>query len=103
LKAAEKMAIHMNDKTFAGKCHRLYKNGSQWTDQNLFNGEYYVHKIEVPKNKEAIAKGLVGANRLKGLDLNDPYYQLGTGCLVDQLVGQYMAHFLDSKETDFRP
>lgn len=94
LKAAEKMAVYMNDKTFARKCRQLYKNGSQWTDQNLFNGEYYIHKIEVPESKEDIAKGLAGDNRLKDLDLNDPYYQLSTGCLVDQLVGQYMAHVL---------
>jgi len=64
------------------------------TDAYLINGEYYVHKIHVPYSKAAIAKGLVGEHRLKGLDLNDPYYQLETGCLVDQLVGQYMAHVL---------
>ena len=27
-------------------------------------------------------------------DLDDPILQLGAGCLVDQLVGQYMAHVL---------
>jgi len=94
LKAAEKMAIHMKDKSFAKKCKKLFSYGSKWTDDNLFNGEYYVHKIQVPETKEAIAKGLVGKWRLKGLDLNDPYYQLETGCLVDQLVGQYMSHVL---------
>jgi non-lysosomal glucosylceramidase len=25
-------------------------------------------------------------------DLSNPDYQLGPGCLVDQLVGQFMAH-----------
>ena len=94
LKAAEKMAVQMNDKAFAKKCKKLFTYGSNWTDNNLFNGEYYVHKIQVPESKDAIAKGLVGEHRLKGLDLNDPYYQLKTGCLVDQLVGQYMSHVL---------
>jgi non-lysosomal glucosylceramidase len=94
LKAAEKMALHMKDKAFAKKCNKLYKYGSEWTDANLFNGEYYAHIVDVPESKEDIAPGLVGAHRLKGLDLNDPYYQLSTGCLVDQLVGQYMAHVL---------
>ena len=28
-------------------------------------------------------------------DLSDPDLQLGAGCLVDQLVGQYMAHVSD--------
>ncbi|MCA0932484.1 non-lysosomal glucosylceramidase [Lutimonas saemankumensis] len=92
--AAEKMADFMDDKAFAKKCKKLFSYGSKWTDNNLFNGEYFVHKIQVPESKDAIAKGLVGEHRLKGLDLNDPYYQLETGCLVDQLVGQYMAHVL---------
>jgi len=94
LKAAEKMAIHLKDKSFAKRCQKLYKHGSEWTDSNLFNGEYYMHKIQTPKSKDEIAEGLVGAHRLNNLDLNDPYYQLSTGCLVDQLVGQYMAHVI---------
>ena len=94
LKSAEKMATHMGDKKFAKKCKKLFKYGSKWTDKNLFNGEYYVHKIHTPKSKDDIAKGLIDDYRLKGLDLNDPFYQLKTGCLVDQLVGQYMAHVL---------
>ena len=94
LKAAEKMALAMEDKAFAKKCSKLYEYGSHWTDDNLFNGEYYIHQIQMPSSKAAIAQGLVGEHRLKGLDMADPYYQLASGCLVDQLVGQYMAHVL---------
>ena len=64
--------------------------GSRWMDANLFNGEYYEHQIVPPKDAAAIAPGLrvgMGAD-----DLADPELQLGAGCLVDQLVGQYMAH-----------
>lgn len=92
LKVAEKMAIHMNDKTFARKCKKLYKNGSEWTDANLFNGEYYVHKIQTPESKKQIAKGLMSGMGSK--NIKNPDFQLKTGCLVDQLVGQYMAHVL---------
>ncbi|MDR3261551.1 MAG: hypothetical protein LBT78_06915 [Tannerella sp.] len=84
LRAAEQMALAMNDKPFAGKCHTLFEQGSRWMDANLFNGEYYEHKITDPETFEY-------------LDMNDPNvkiptFQLGQGCLVDQLVGQYMAH-----------
>ncbi|WP_430811965.1 MULTISPECIES: GH116 family glycosyl-hydrolase [unclassified Carboxylicivirga] len=92
LKAAEQMALHVNDKTFARKCKKLYKNGSAWTDENLFNGEYYVHKIQTPHSKDDIAKGLMSSMGSKSID--NPEFQLETGCLVDQLVGQYMAHVL---------
>lgn len=82
--AAEKMAIAMNDKEFAKKCNILFTKGSAWMDDNLFNGEYYEHKITDP-------------NTFEFLDMNNPNvkipdFQLGKGCLVDQLVGQYMAH-----------
>jgi non-lysosomal glucosylceramidase len=90
LKAAGKMAIYMKDRTFARKCEKLYRNGSEWTDANLFNGEYYIHKIRTPDNKENIAEGLMAG--MGGKNIENPDYQLATGCLVDQLVGQYMAH-----------
>jgi hypothetical protein len=84
LKACSKMATAMNDKVFAKKCDDIFTRGSAWVDQNLFNGQYYEHKITDPKT-------------FQFLDMNDPTiqvpdYQLGSGCLVDQLVGQYMAH-----------
>lgn len=84
LKAAEKMAHAMKDRAFEKKCRALFENGSEWLDNNLFNGEYYEHKITDPETFEF-------------LDMNDPDtkipdFQLGKGCLVDQLVGQYMAH-----------
>ncbi len=90
--AGEKMALSMNEKEFAEKCKKLFNQGSRWTDENLFNGEYYIQKIQTPDSNEKIANGLVagmGSNNYK-----NPDYQLSTGCLVDQLVGQYMAHVL---------
>jgi len=50
--------------------------------------------MNIPESKEDIAKGLIGKHRVQQLDLKDPFYQLKTGCLVDQLVGQYMSHVL---------
>ncbi|MEQ8556504.1 MAG: GH116 family glycosyl-hydrolase [Cyclobacteriaceae bacterium] len=69
LRASEEMAIHMKDKAFAKKCRGMFESGSKWTDENLFNGEYYIQKIPEPTD-----------------------FQIGEGILVDQLVGQYMAH-----------
>ena len=71
LKASEKMATHLNDKAFARECNQLYEKGRKWTDANIFNGEFYEHHI--PEGASKIA-------------------QLGKGCLVDQLVGQYLSH-----------
>ena len=71
LKASEKMASHLKDKAFAKECKTLFEKGRKWIDGNIFNGEYYEHHI--PEGKTKVA-------------------QLGKGCLVDQLVGQYLAH-----------
>ena len=72
LRAAEEMASHLGDTEFAARYRELFERGSRWTDENLFNGEYYEQRI----------------------DPEHPDYQFGSGCLVDQLVGQYMAHVL---------
>jgi hypothetical protein len=90
LRACEEMARHLGETEFADKCRALFENGSRWMDDHLFNGEYYEHQIRPPEAGAVIADGLrvgMGAE-----DLADPALQLGAGCLVDQLVGQYTAH-----------
>ena len=82
LRAAEEMAKEMKDKEFAKKCRSLFEKGSAWMDANLFNGDYYEHKITDPETFEFLPEG----------SDKTPPFQLGKGCLVDQLVGQYMAH-----------
>lgn len=90
LKAAEKMAAYLGENDFAESCRRRFENGSRWLDANLFNGEYYEHEIRIPRDKSQIAPPLLIGMGAK--DPTNPDFQLGEGCLVDQLVGQFMAH-----------
>ena len=88
LRASEEMARHLEDESFAATCRELFENGRRWMDENLFNGEYYIHDVR-PLPGERIADGLrVGMTASSG----EPENQLAEGCLVDQLVGQYTAH-----------
>jgi len=89
LRAVEEMATYMHDKDMIKKCRQLFKMGSEWVDANLFNGEYYIHKIVVPARTDVPKEQIVG---MGAEDYGNPDYQLGEGCLVDQLVGQYMSH-----------
>jgi len=89
LKAAAAMAAYLKDADFAVKCNKLFANGSKWTDNNLFNGEFYFQKVVPPQSMTRIAYGINGNRDRK--DLQDPDFQIGEGCLVDQLVGQNMA------------
>ncbi|MBP5286146.1 MAG: hypothetical protein ILO34_08600, partial [Kiritimatiellae bacterium] len=75
LRAATEMAIAMGENDFALECDDIFRRASKAVDEKLFNGDYYEHII-APGHE------------------NDPY-QLGPGCLVDQLVGQQMAHLWD--------
>ncbi len=90
LRAVEEMSRFIGDTDFADNCAALFANGRKWLDKNLFNGEYFIHEIRPPKSTDEIAPSLVVG--MGGGDKFNPDYQLGEGCLVDQLVGQFMAH-----------
>ncbi|HUI09010.1 MAG TPA: GH116 family glycosyl-hydrolase [Bacteroidota bacterium] len=89
LKAAAAMATHAGDTAFARTCRDLFARGSAWTDDHLFNGEYYRQIIMPVSDPSKIAAGTQAGYGAK--NLADPDFQIGDGCLVDQLVGQAMA------------
>ena len=86
----EEMARHLGEDEFADDCRRLYENGSAWIDANLFNGDYYEHEIRPAAGSDAVLGMLMST--MGAADSSAPVLQLGTGCLVDQLVGQFLAH-----------
>ena len=75
LRAAEEMSKAVGDAAFAKECREIYEKGAKRIDEELFNGDYYEQKITE------------GHGELP--------HQLGKCCLVDQLVGQQMAHLWD--------
>ena len=74
LKAGAAMAREEGDAEFAVECEQLYAKGRDAFDKVAFNGEYFEQKI--PEAKK------------------DAAFQLGEGCLVDQLVGQTIARLV---------
>ncbi|MBI5722710.1 MAG: hypothetical protein HZA50_02040 [Planctomycetes bacterium] len=90
LRAGEEMASRMGDEKFAQVCRKLFDSGSRWMDRHLFNGRYYEHRIVPIKNSRSVLKCLI--LKMGAHDLASPDFQVGKGCLADQLVGQYMAH-----------
>jgi uncharacterized protein (DUF608 family) len=88
LRAGEEMARAVGDSASAVEYRRVFESGSRWIDANLFNGEYYVQKVRGVK-KEDIAPSLRGD--MGAEDTLNPQYQVGEGCLADQLIGQYLA------------
>ena len=90
LRASEEMARYLGDDDMASRCRSLFERGSRWVDENLFNGEFYVQHVLPPPPDAPIADGL--RHHMGAEDLSDPDFQMGPGCLVDQLVGQLVAH-----------
>jgi len=88
LRACEEMARAMGDSAFADACRRLSASGKAWIDGHLFNGEYYIQQIRgIPRERIAAPfRAGMGAE-----DPEHPDFQLGEGCLADQLIGQYLA------------
>jgi non-lysosomal glucosylceramidase len=76
LRAAARMARHLGDTKCAQQYEALAEQGGKRLDQALWNGEYYVQKVN---EQEPLAKR----------------YQYGEGCLSDQLLGQWFAEVVN--------
>lgn len=88
LRAGEEMAKAMGDESSAHEYRRLFTSGSSWIDGNLFNGNFYTQQVRgFPASK--IAPNL--RSDMGTGDTEHPEYQVGGGCLIDQLIGQYLA------------
>jgi uncharacterized protein (DUF608 family) len=88
LRAVEEMARAVGDDPMRREARRLFESGRGWIDQHLFNGEYYVQDVR-GRPRDTIPQTLL--NTMGSDNTERPEYQMGAGCLVDQLVGQYQA------------
>ncbi|MGA2050230.1 MAG: GH116 family glycosyl-hydrolase [Terracidiphilus sp.] len=87
LRAGEEMARAAGDTGSAETYRKLFEKGSHWIDVNLFNGEFYVQRIRGFR-KDEIANNL--RSDMGTENTETPEYQVGGGCLADQLIGQYL-------------
>ncbi len=78
----------MGDTASADEYHRLFSQGSSWIDSNFFNGSFYIQKVRGFR-ADQIAPNL--RSDMGSGNTESPEYQVGGGCLIDQLIGQYLA------------
>ena len=71
LRAAEAMATEVGDTAFAATCRRIFEAGRENSVRELFNGEYFIQRVDLKQH---------------------PDWQYGDGCLAEQLFGQGWAH-----------
>lgn len=70
-RAGEEMAKELADEEFAALCRKVFEAGREATMKELFNGEYFIQKVDLKEH---------------------PKHQYADGCLSDQLFGQGWAH-----------
>jgi uncharacterized protein (DUF608 family) len=88
LRAGEEIARALGDDSSAAEYRRLFESGSRWIDTNLFNGEFYIQVVR-GFTKDQIAPAL--RSEMGAENTEKPEYQVGEGCFIDQLIGQYLA------------
>ncbi len=88
LRACEEMARALGDDVGASQYRMLFEQGSRWFDANLFNGDYFIQQV-IGRRPDEIAPHL--REGMGSDNPEHPEYQVGEGCLIDQLIGQYLA------------
>ena len=100
LKAGAVMAHAMGDSDFANQCGELASKGGAYVDRELFNGRYYVQKLDL-SDRSVLTR--FDQNRKAGVlresfmeaywsdEYGEIKYQIGEGCLTDQILGQWHA------------
>lgn len=89
LKAAAEMARFLGDDQKSEEYTALFEQGYRWTRDNLFNGKYFYHKVDL-KDKGYTAH--FGCPQYWNEEKEQLKYQIGEGCEIDQMLGQWHAN-----------
>lgn len=89
LKAGAEMAEFLGDTAARDTYVTLFEKGRRFTDTHLFNGRYYHHKVDL-ENREQVQR--FGRDDYWNEEQNEISYQIGEGCQIDQMLGQWHAH-----------
>lgn len=106
LKATAEIGEFLGDKEKACEYRTLFNKGYEWTKENLFNGRYFIHKIDL-NDKSVIdrfaEKTQIFKNEFSPMKSVDDYwnfennqikYQIGQGSSIDQMLAQWHANIL---------
>lgn len=90
LRAAAEIAEYLGHMDKAREYMELFEKGKVWTNENLFNGRYFYHKVDLKDH--GITQYFNCDDRYWNEETEEIKYQLGDGCEIDQLCGQWHAN-----------
>ncbi len=98
LKAAAEMAELVGEPENAEKYRALFERGKKKTDEELYNGTYYIQRVDL--RDSSLLERLNRGKPLVGKDTVDAYwneetgeikYQIANGSCIDQVIGGWHA------------
>ena len=90
LKAGAEMAETLGEPETAREYREIFTRGKQWTEANLFNGEYYIQRVDLGDRTQPERFGV--AEMYWDEEHSEIKYQIGEGCEIDQLLAQWHAN-----------
>ncbi len=100
LKAAAEMAEAMGEPDFSAQCSALAAKGRDFVDRELFNGRFYAQKLALGDRSalepfdQGRKAGVLRDSFMEAYwsqEYQEIKYQIGAGCLTDQILGQWHA------------
>lgn len=89
VRAMADMAQYLGDTEEKALCDRLFDNGFKYTKEHLFNGRWFVQEFDL-FSKEVYDKYNC-REIFENTETGQVMHQLGEGCFIDQLCGQWHA------------
>jgi uncharacterized protein (DUF608 family) len=105
LKAGAAMADACGDPETAASYRAIFERGRKWVGRNLFNGEYFIQKVDLKDRRVLEAfrgegAGVPGeawavpAEEYWSEEHGELKYQIGEGCGIDQVLAQWHADLI---------
>jgi len=92
LKAASVMAEHLGETDKAKEYLDVFQSGYNKTKKELFNGSYFIQRVDL--NDKSIPESFDVTGMYWNDETKEMKYQIGEGCEIDQLCGQWHANIL---------
>lgn len=97
LKAAKRMAKALGENDFAQMCRDSFQKGKEYTDSELFNGEYYIQKVDL--HDKSVLEPYQNRNdpvmeKYWNGERGELKYQIASGCMIDQVMPQWHANLV---------
>ncbi len=93
LDCGARMAEALGEDQRAEKYRSLYASGRAWTNEHLFNGEYFSHIVELT-DKSLVEKYSARLDYYWNDEAGQIKYQLGEGCIIDQMLADWHSAIL---------